>query len=90
VNTTPEYVPYLLAAQASATQQIGVNIYGVARELYVTNLSLLALIGMITRALHDKGVVTDGEWLDYLNAAYSPGPWPVDMLNQIPPTPQED
>lgn len=85
--TTPEYVPFLLAAQTSATQQIGVNIYGVARELYVQNLSLLALIGMITKALHDKGIVLDAEWQTRLNAAYAPGPWPEDMLNQIPPTP---
>lgn len=84
--TTPEYVPYLLNAQTSATQQIGVNIYGVARELYVQNLSQLALIGMIIKALHDKGVVLDAEWLTRLNAAYV-GPWPADMLNQIPPAP---
>lgn len=86
VNTTPEYVPYLLAAQASATQVVGVNVYGIARELYVTNLSLLALIGMICKALNDKGVVLDGEWLTRLNAAYS-GAWAADMLNQIPPGP---
>lgn len=84
--TTPEYVPYLLNAQTSATQQIGVNIYAVARELYVQNLSQLALIGMIIKALHDKGVVLDAEWLTRLNAAYT-GPWPADMLNQIPPAP---
>lgn len=84
--TTPEYVPYLLAAQTAATSQIGVNIYAVARELYVQNLSQLALIGMIIKALHDKGVVLDAEWLTRLNAAYT-GPWPTDMLNQIPPAP---
>lgn len=87
MQTVPEYVPFLLAAQTSATQQIGVNIYGVARELYVQNLSLLALIGMITKALHDKGIVLDAEWQTRLAAAYAPGPWPADMLNQIPPTP---
>jgi hypothetical protein len=53
----------------------------------VQNLSLLALIGMITKALHDKGIVLDSEWQTRLAAAYAPGPWPEDMLNQIPPTP---
>jgi hypothetical protein len=84
--TTPEYVPYLIDAQTDAAQQIGVNIYGVARELYVTNLSLLALIGMITKALHDKGIVLDVEWQTRLNAAFT-GNWPADLINQVPPTP---
>lgn len=86
MNTVPEYVPYLLAAQAGAAQTVGVNIYGVARELYVTNLSLLALIGMVIKVLNDKGVVLDAEWLTRLNTAYS-GAWAANMLNQIPPGP---
>ena len=84
VNTTPEYVPYLLAGQVAAGQQAGVDLYAVDRQLYVTNLSLLALIGMILKALNDKGVVLDAEWQTRLNAAYQ-GPWPANLLNQIRP-----
>jgi hypothetical protein len=84
VDTTPDYVPYLLAGQVSAGRQAGVDLYAVAREVYVTNLSLLALIGMVIKALNDHGVILDAEWLTRLNAAYQ-GPWPANMLNQIDP-----
>jgi hypothetical protein len=84
VNTTPEYVPYLLAGQVTAGRQAGVDLYGVGRELYVSNLSVLALIGMVVKALNDHGIVLDAEWLTRLNAAYA-GPWPADLLNQIDP-----
>ena len=86
MDTTPEYVPYLLAGQTAAASSVGVNIYAVSRELYVVNLSLLDLIGMVVKALHDHGIVLDAEWATRLDAAYS-GPWPADMLNQIPPSP---
>lgn len=84
--TVPEYVPYLLAGQVQAGGQVGVNIYAVARELYVINLSQLALIGMIIKALHDKGIVLDAEWQTRLAVAYD-GPWPPDLLNQVDPNP---
>jgi hypothetical protein len=85
--TAPHYVPHLLAGQVTAGEKAGVNLYAVARELYVTNLSLLALIGMITKALHDKGIVLDAEWQTRLNEAYN-GPWPADLLNQVDPRQQ--
>lgn len=84
MNTTPDYVPYLLAGQKTAAQKAGVNLYGIDRQAYVVNLSTLALIGMVIKALHDKGVVPDGEWLTRLNAAYD-GPWPAGLLSQIDP-----
>jgi hypothetical protein len=86
VQTVPEYVSYLIAAQKAAVQKIGLNVYGVSREQYVMNLATLALIGMVIKALHDEGIVLDGEWLTRLNQAYD-GSWPPDLLNQIPPTP---
>lgn len=86
MDTTPEYVPYLLAGQTAAAQTVGVNIYGVARELYVTNLSVLAMLGMVIKALHDHGVVLDAEWQTRLDAAFA-GPWPPDLLNQVDPNP---
>ncbi len=84
MQTVPEYVPYLLSGQAKAGRAAGVDIYRVSREQYITNLSALALIGMVVKALHDKGIVLDGEWLTRLNNAYN-GPWPADLLNQVDP-----
>jgi len=84
MNTTPEYVPYLLAGQVAAGQQVGVYLYGISHEAYIVNLSTLALIGMVIKALNDKGVVLDAEWLTRLNAAYQ-GPWPANLINQVDP-----
>jgi hypothetical protein len=84
MNTTPEYVPYLLAGQVTAGQQVGVNLYGINHEAYIVDLSLLALIGMVLKALNDKGIVLDAEWQTRLNAAYQ-GPWPANLINQIDP-----
>jgi hypothetical protein len=84
VNTTPEYVPYLLSAQAAAGKQVGVNVYGIDHQTYVVNLSVLTLIGMVIKALNDHGVVLDAEWQTRLNAAYQ-GPWPANLINQVDP-----
>lgn len=83
--TTPEYVPYLLQGQAKAGKTVGVNLYGLTHEAYIVNLSVLALIGMVVKALNDHGIVLDAEWLTRLNAAFD-GPWPADLLNQVDPT----
>lgn len=84
MQNTPDYVPYLLAGQVKAGRQAGVDIYQISRELYVVNLSNLALIGMICKALHEKGVVLDAEWQTRLDAAYS-GLWPAGMIAQVDP-----
>lgn len=77
-------MPYLLAGQAKAARQAGVEPYLIARELWVMNLSLLDLIGMILKATHDHGIILDAEWQTRLNTAYQ-GPWPAEVLGQQDP-----
>lgn len=84
MNSTPEYVPYLLAAQKAASARVGVDVYGIDRQSYVMDLTVLTLIAMIIHALHDKNIVLDGEWLTRLQTALD-GPWPPNVLNQIDP-----
>lgn len=80
----PDYVAYLLPAQASAAAQIGTDLYSSERALYAVNLSLLTLIGVLMKALNDKGVVTDAEWIDRLSHALD-GNWDPNMIGQIRP-----
>lgn len=79
-----QYVSALLPAQVTAARMIGTDIYKIQREMYVVNLSLLALIGVIAKALNDKGIVLDAEWQTRLNAAID-GTWPADILGQVDP-----
>lgn len=83
-DTVPEYVAYLLPAQAGAAFQIGSDLYSTPRDLYAINLSLLALIGVMMKALNDKGVVLDAEWIDRLSHALD-GNWDPGMINQVRP-----
>jgi hypothetical protein len=43
------------------------------------------MLGTIMKALNDKGVVLDAEWLSRLDAALD-GPWPDWIINQTNPT----
>jgi hypothetical protein len=83
-GTVPEYVTTLRPAQNVAAQQLGVYVYGVGRELYVVNLSLLTLFGVVMKALNDHGVVLDAEWQTRLNGALA-GTWPDWLVNQHDP-----
>ena len=84
-----QYVTELLRGQTTAGQLLGVDVYGVARESYVTNLTVLTLIGMVMKKISEVApAVTDAVWLDALNHALdsSPAlPWPPDMLAQVKP-----
>lgn len=83
-NFVPTYVGYLLPAQAGACLQMGTDLYGAPRDLYAVNLSLLALIGVMMKALNDKGVVLDAEWIDRLNHALD-GTWDPNIIGQVKP-----
>lgn len=83
-GTIPEYVAYLLPAQAGACTQIGTDLYTAPRDLYAVNLSLLALIGVMMKALNDKGVVLDAEWIDRLSHALD-GTWDPNIIGQVRP-----
>jgi hypothetical protein len=78
------YVNELLRRQIAVADQLGVNILGADRELYCLNLELLLIIGVVMKALNDKGVVTDAELIAGLNAALE-GDWPPWIKNQTPP-----
>lgn len=82
--TVPEYVDPLLRGQIAAASQLGVNIMAVDKQLYDVDLTLLTAIGMIMKALNDKGVVLDAEWQTRLNSALT-GSWPAWVINQTPP-----
>lgn len=79
-----DYVTYLLPRQVTVGDKLGVHMYAVGRELYVTNLTLLTLVGVLMKALNDKGVVLDAEWIDRLNHALD-GTWDPNILGQVDP-----
>jgi hypothetical protein len=80
------YVEELLKRQqATTTGQLGVSLLLVGPELYKVDLTILVMIGVVMKALNDKGVVLDAEWISRLDAALA-GPWPDWILNQTNPT----
>lgn len=79
-----DYVQVLLRRQISATSSLGVDITQASRELYLTNVSLLVLLGVVMKALNDKGVVLDAEWQTRVNAALQ-GAWPDWIIAQVNP-----
>ena len=85
-----QYVKALLDGQVVAGQKLGVGIYGVDRQLYVVDLTLLTLIGVVMKKISEIApAVTDAVWLDALNHALDQSaslPWPADMLNQVDPS----
>lgn len=84
-DTIPEYVIPLIQRQNEAAGQLGVQILLVDPQTYRMNLTVLAFIAVIMKALNDKGVVTDAEWLAAL-PGMTGGEWPAWLLNQIPPS----
>jgi hypothetical protein len=82
--TIPEYVDILLRRQIAAADRLGVQMLLVDRQLYDVNLTLLTLVGVLMKALNDKGVVLDAEWQTRLNAALQ-GNWPAWILSQTDP-----
>lgn len=84
MNFVPQYVGYLLPAQASACTRVGTDVYSIQRDLYAVNLSLLTLIGVLMKALNDHGVVLDAEWIDRLNHALD-GTWDPNIIGQVKP-----
>ena len=79
-----DYVQVLLRRQISASGQLGVNITGIGRETYLIDVSLLVLLGVVMKALNDKGVVLDAEWQTRVNNALG-GTWPDWILQQVDP-----
>jgi hypothetical protein len=82
--TIPEYVDPLLRRQAAASNMLGTYIFGSGKEVYNIDLTVLTLIAVIMKALNDKGVVLDAEWLTRLSTSLN-GTWPDWILNQHDP-----
>jgi hypothetical protein len=84
-----QYVKELLDRQAAVGPQLGVGIYGVSRELYGINLTLLTLLGVVMKTISEVApVVTDQVWIERLNHALDANeasPWPAYVLNQVDP-----
>jgi hypothetical protein len=80
------YVEELLRRQeAAASGQLGVSLLLVGPELYKVDLTILVMIGVVMKALNDKGIVPDAEWLSRLDVALD-GQWPDWIINQTNPT----
>jgi hypothetical protein len=82
--TVPEYVDPLLRGQITAANLLGIDIMNAGQDLYAVNATVLALLGMVMKALNDHGVVLDAEWQDRLNHALD-GNWPSWIVNQTDP-----
>jgi hypothetical protein len=84
-----QYVTALLNGQKIAGRKLGVDVYGVGREAYVVNLTVLAMLGVIMKKISDVApAVTDQVWLNALSEALDASealPWPAGMLAQIDP-----
>lgn len=84
-NTVPEYVIPLIQKQNDAAGLLGVQILLIDGQAYRMNLTVLMLLGVVMKALNDKGLVSDAEWIAALSTATA-GDWPAWLLNQIPPS----
>lgn len=84
-----QIVKPLLDGQASAGQLLGVNMYGIDRQSYVINLTVLTLLGVVMKKISEIApAVTDQVWLDALGHALdasAQAPWSAAMLNQVDP-----
>ncbi len=82
-----QYVEPLLRRQASVLRdKLGVDIMGVDAQSYRLNLTVLVLIGVVMKAMVDKGAITDAEWLARVDSSLDPvEAWPYWIVAQAPP-----
>lgn len=82
----PQYVDPLLRAQQAWGELLGSGILNTDKQTYNLNLTVLALVATIMKAMVDKGLITDAEWQQRLNAVpQSDQAWPDWILKQLPP-----
>jgi len=88
-----QFVPPLLKGQHAISDQLGTDVMSTSGELYNINLTTLALIGMVMKAVQDivPTTATDAWWQARLNVAIDTGPagdrsgWAGWVLAQIAP-----
>lgn len=84
-----QYVKVLLDGQVTAGKLLGVDVWGVDKQTYVIDLTLLTLIGVVMKKISEVApAVTDQVWLDALNHALDASPdlpWPPNILTQTNP-----
>jgi hypothetical protein len=88
-----QFVPPLLKGQHSVRDDLGTDVMSGNVEVYNVNLTTLALISMVMKAIQDiaPAVATDAFWQARLNIAVDTGPngdrsgWPGWVLAQIAP-----
>jgi hypothetical protein len=67
--TVKQYIAALRQRQDVIAVKYGCDIARADKQTRVVNLSILALLAVIVKALVDKGVITDAELTATLNAA---------------------
>lgn len=82
-----QYVDPLLRRQAAALREkLGVDIMAVDPQTYRINLTTLILVGVVMKAMVDKGIMSDAEWLARVDSALDPvDAWPYWIVAQAPP-----
>lgn len=93
VTWSAQFVSPLLKGQHSVRNDLGTDVMSGSRDLYNQNLTTLALIGMVMKAVQDiaPAVATDAFWQARLAVAIDTGSggdrsgWPGWVLAQISP-----
>jgi hypothetical protein len=85
--TIPEYAIPLLQKQQEAAQLLGINMLNVDPQTWRVNLTVLLLLSIVYKALSDKGLITDAEWISALGDSLTTdlGTWPAWLLQQQAP-----
>lgn len=93
VAYSAQYVPYLLEAQHNIAAELGVDIMTSDLQTYRVNMTNLALLSMVMKAVQDlaPATATDAFWQQRLGIAIDTGPggdksgWPGWVVLQIQP-----
>lgn len=67
--TVKQYIQSMRSRQDMIARKFGCDISQADKQVRVLNLSVLALIAVVVKALVDKGVITDAELMAVMDAA---------------------
>lgn len=81
--TVKQYVDVMRVRQDRMAEKFGVGLRSSRVEIRVLNLTVLALIAVVVKALVDKGVLTDAELVALMNGAADDG-WDREPIEPPP------